>query len=85
MSLPLLKTRDSLHGYLHGIAMEIGVPITDRQFAEELDRRDELAGFRDRFYIPFISDLLDQEEIAEGTGNDCITRVIILMSGCVCR
>ena len=38
-----------------------------RHFAEELDRRDELADFRDLFHIPIISELLDEDEIAGGT------------------
>ena len=65
--LPNLKTRESLRGYLNGLALEIGVPLTKRHFAEELDRRDELAHFRDLFHVPIISELLDEDEIAGGT------------------
>ena len=65
-SLPDLRTRESIHGYLRGLAMERGVDISDPWVAQELDRRDKLAGFRSKFNVPLISELLDEDERAQG-------------------
>ena len=80
--LPNLKTRDSLRGYLKGLALEIGVrSLTDPQFAEELDRRDELAKFRDEFHVPVISELLSEDEIAGGNAALVVLTVRLGLGG----
>ena len=68
MELPNLKTREEVQGYLKGLSAELGLPITDPKFAAALDSRDQLAGFRSKFYIPKIGELLEgRSEVAEGT------------------
>ena len=67
MELPNLQTRDEVQGYLRELSVELRLPITDPKFAAALDSRDQLAGFRNKFYIPKIGELLDgRSEIAEG-------------------
>ena len=65
-ALPDLRTREAIQGYLRGISMEMGVSLSDPRLAAELDKRDKLAEFRDKFHIPIISDYMEGEEIAEG-------------------
>ena len=68
MELPNLQTREEVQGYLRGLSAELGLPITDPKFAAALDSRDQLAGFRSKFYIPKIGELLEgRSEVAEGT------------------
>ena len=68
MELPNLKTREEVQGYLKGLSAELGLPITDPKFAAALDSRDQLAGFRSKFYITKIGELLEgRSEVAEGT------------------
>ena len=35
--LPSLGTREAIQGYLRGLAMQLGVGITDSRLVEELD------------------------------------------------
>ena len=37
--LPSLGTREAIQGYLHQLAMQLGVGIANSRLAEELDRR----------------------------------------------
>ena len=39
---------------------------SDPRLAAELDKRDKLAEFRDKFHVPIISDYMEGEETAEG-------------------
>ena len=65
--LPDLQTRDEVQGYLRGLSAELGLPITDPKFATALDSRDQLAGFRNKFHIPKIGELLEGRTIAKGS------------------
>lgn len=64
--LPDLRTKEAIHGYIHQLALERGVGVADPWMAQELDRRDKLAGFRSKFHIPTISEFLDEKERAPG-------------------
>ena len=66
MDLPSLQTRDEVQGYLRGLSAELRLPITDPKFAAALDSRDQLAGFRSKFYVPKIGELLEGRKMAEG-------------------
>ena len=66
MELPSLQTRDEVQGYLRGLSAELGLPITDPKFAAALDSRDQLAGFRNKFYVPKIGELLEGRKMSEG-------------------
>lgn len=50
----------------NNVASELGVSVTDPRFPTELDSRDPLAHFRDRFCIPSIEELLDGRDIPPG-------------------
>ena len=65
-ALPDLRTRDAIHGFLNGLAMQLGTDLSDPWVAHELDKRDKLADMRSKFLVPKISDLLDDEEKATG-------------------
>ena len=65
--LPDLQTRDEVQRYLRGLSAELGLPITDPKFAAALDSRDQLAGFRNKFHIPKIGELLEGRTIAKGS------------------
>ena len=52
-------TREEVQGHLRQLAGELGLALTDSQFAAALDARDELARFRAKFHIPLIGDLLE--------------------------
>lgn len=65
-ALPDIRTREAIQGYLRGISMEMGMSLSDPRLAAELDKRDKLAEFRDKFHVPIISDYMEGEEIAEG-------------------
>ena len=71
--LPELKTRDEIQRYIVGVAEEMGVTIASDQLATELDRRDGLADYRDKFEIPTIGQLLDEDERAKDEGMIIIT------------
>ena len=65
-SLPDLRTREAIHGYLHGLALQLGKDLVDPGVAHELDQKDKLAGFREKFHVPKISELLEEDERAKG-------------------
>ena len=44
--------------------MQLGTSLGDVRMAQELDSRDQLAGLRDKFHVPLISELLEEEEKA---------------------
>ena len=79
LALPNLKTKDSLRGYLHGVGMEIGAQPNERQFAEELDRRDDLACYGQYFHVPRIKELLEPEEVARGTESDSSKDILLFL------
>lgn len=60
--LPDLRTRDAIHGYIHGIAEQLGVKEDDDAVAAELDRRDALARFRNSFHVPSVDQILEREQ-----------------------
>lgn len=60
--LPELKSREDVQAYLRSVAEEVGVALESSEVAAELDRRDQLAGFRDKFHVPTIAQLLEQDE-----------------------
>lgn len=64
--LPDLRTREEIQSYLHGVADEVGVALNSPAVAQELDRRDQLAGFRAKFAVPTIGELLEEHERATG-------------------
>lgn len=64
--LPDLRTRQAVQGYLRGVATEIGVVLSDKGLALELDRRDQLAPFRSKFNIPLLSTLLEEDAREDG-------------------
>lgn len=66
-SLPDLRTRETVRGFLHELAAQLGGSLADERTAQELDRRDQLAGMRDKFHVPLISELLEEEERAPGS------------------
>ena len=78
MELPDLQTRKEVQGYLRGLSAELGLPITDPEFAAALDSRDQLGGFRNKFYIPKIGQLLDERSIAEGISHVVLTANTLL-------
>ena len=65
-SLPDLRTRAAVQGYLRGLAQQLGVKEDDDAMAAELDQRDCLAHLRDNFNVPRVGRLLDEEERAPG-------------------
>lgn len=66
-SLPDLRTREAIRGFLHELAGRLDGRLADERTARELDRRDQLAGMRDKFHVPLISELLEEEERAPGS------------------
>ena len=64
--LPDLRTREEIQSYLHGVAKEVGMAINSPEVALELDRKDQLAGFRGKFEVPTIGQLLEEHERAAG-------------------
>ena len=64
--LPNLYTREAIQGYLLDLAQEMGVSLDDVQIAAELDRRDKLAAFRSKFYIPSIGEICEEDKRAKG-------------------
>ena len=76
--LPNLQTRESIQDYLLGLAKEMGVSLDDVQFAAELDKRDKLAGFRNKFHIPTIGGVCEEDKRAKGVvaSMDCIVSAI---------
>ena len=61
-TLPDLRTREAIRGFLRGLATQLGASLGDARVARELDSRDQLAGLRDKFHVPLISELLEKEE-----------------------
>jgi hypothetical protein len=60
--LPDLRTREDIQTYLSRVAKEVGVALDSPEVAEVLDRRDQLAGFRGKFELPTIGQLLEEHE-----------------------
>lgn len=60
--LPDLRTRGEIQSYLSRVAGEVAEALESSKVAEELDRRDQLAGFRAKFEVPTIGQLLDEHE-----------------------
>ena len=60
--LPSLRTREDVQSYLTGLAGDLGVALDDEQLAAELDKRDQLAKFRNQFHIPTVGILLGKPE-----------------------
>ena len=54
------ETRDQVQDYLLTLVEELGVNLEDPAMATELDRRDELKSFRERFEVPAIGELLEE-------------------------
>lgn len=60
--LPDLRTRDAIHGYIRGVAEQVGVKEDDDLVAAELDRRDALSPFRKSFRVPSVDQILEREQ-----------------------
>ena len=65
--LPELRSRGEVQGYLKSVAEEVGMALESSEVAAELDRRDQLAAFRDKFHIPTIGQLLERDETDPST------------------
>lgn len=76
-SLPDLRTSEAIHGFLNGLAMQLGTDLADPWVAHELDKRDRLAGMRSRFHVPRISEILEEEEREKGSNLPCIEGDVI--------
>lgn len=68
--LPDLRTRDAIHGYIHGIAEQLGVKVDDDAVAAELDGRDALARFRNSFHVPSVDQILEREQTSDA--GECV-------------
>ena len=79
MSLPDLRTRHDIQSYLLGVAKELGVALEKAEVAAELDRRDQLARFREEFNVPTIGELLDENEREKGTESWVVEIQIIII------
>ena len=61
-SLPDLRTRDAVLGYLRGIAKLLKVEEDNDAVAKELDKRDSLSHLRNCFLLPRVGKLLNEAE-----------------------
>ena len=64
--LPDLRTREEIHGYLKDLSSQLGLSLSDPQFAVALDSRDQLKKLREEFNIPKIGELLEGRAKADG-------------------
>ena len=65
-TLPDLRTRDAVHSYLHRLVLQLGTDLADPWVAHELDHKDKLVGFREKFHVPKISEVLEVDKWAKG-------------------
>lgn len=63
------ETREEVQSYLLSLEGDLSVPLEDPAVAAELDRRDKLASFRERFEVPSIGELLDEGDRDPGIIN----------------
>ena len=78
--LPDLKSKKEVQEYLRTVSREVGAEITDPKYAQELDSRDQLSGFREKFRVPKIGELLEGSEKADGMKTHlCIVTIYICM------
>ena len=75
--LPDLRTREEVQGYLKDLSSQLGLSLSDPQFAVALDSRDQLKKLREEFNIPKNGELLEGRTKADGMKP--ITAIIILM------
>ena len=64
--LPDLRTREEVQGYLKDLSSQLGLSLSDPQFAVALDSRDQLKKFREEFNIPKNGELLEGRTKADG-------------------
>ena len=64
--LPDLRSRGEIQSYLKTVEKEVGGALSSPHVAAELDKRDQLAGFREKFEVPKIGKLLDENERDKG-------------------
>ena len=65
--LPDLRTREEVQGYLKDLSSQLGLSLSDPQFAVALDSRDQLKKLREEFNIPKNGELLEGRTKADGT------------------
>ena len=65
--LPDLHSKEEVQGYLRTLSHELGVQITDPEYAQKLDSLDHLTRFRERFRVPNVEELLEGCKKADGT------------------
>ena len=64
--LPYLDSREAIQSYISSLAQGEGVELDSVQLAAAPDKRDKLASFCSKFYVPTIGEFLEGEEIADG-------------------
>ena len=60
MAAAIFETRNQVQEYLLALVRELNVSLEDPAVAAELDRRDELKRFREKFAVPTVGELLEE-------------------------